>query len=247
VGRLQGKTAVVTGAAHGIGRATALAFAREGASTVWALDLDSPALTELAAQHSAVQVRPVDLTDPAGVAVFAAEAGAVDVLFNCAGIVPRGTVLDCTEEEWAAAFEVNVTSMFRMIRALLPAMLEAGGGSIVNMASAVSSITGVPQRCAYGASKAAVIGLTKAVAADFIRHGIRCNAVAPGTIDTPSFRSRVAASGDPEAALADFVARQPMGRLGTAEEVAALVVHLASAESAYTTGAVHLVDGGMAL
>lgn len=237
----------MTGAGQGIGRAIALAAAAEGAAVVWALDLDPDTLPPLAAGAEAIAPRVVDVSDPGAVATFATEAGRVDVLVNCAGVVHHGTVLDCPPDEWAAAFEVNVTSMYLMIRALLPGMLESGGGSIVNIASVVSSVKGVPNRFAYGTSKAAVIGLTKSVAADFIRSGIRCNAIAPGTVDTPSFRVRAAQGPDPEATLAAFVARQPMGRLGSAGEVAALAIHLASDEAGFTTGSVFVTDGGMSL
>lgn len=237
----------MTGAGRGIGRAIAVAAAAEGATLVWALDLDAGTLPSLAAEADAIAPRVVDVSDPAAVSSFAAEAGRVDVLVNCAGVVHHGTVLDCTPDEWAAAIEVNVTSMYLMIRALLPGMLEGGSGSIVNIASVVSSVKGVPNRFAYGTSKAAVIGLTKSVAADYISSGIRCNAIAPGTVDTPSFRVRAGQGPDPEATLAAFVARQPMGRLGSAEEVAALAVHLASDEAGFTTGSVFVTDGGMSL
>lgn len=237
----------MTGAGQGIGRAIALAAAAEGAAVVWALDLNPDTLSSLSAEADAIAARTIDVTDPAAVSAFAAEARMADVLVNCAGVVHHGTVLDCPPEEWAAAFEVNVTSMYLMIRALLPGMLDAGGGSIVNVASVVSSVKGVPHRFAYGTSKAAVIGLTKSVAADFIRSGIRCNAIAPGTVDTPSFRERAAQGPDPEATLAAFVARQPMGRLGSAGEVAALAIHLASDEAGFTTGSVFVTDGGMSL
>jgi 2-keto-3-deoxy-L-fuconate dehydrogenase len=245
MGRLEGKTAVVTGAGQGIGAATTEAFIREGAAVVWALDRVGDRLTQY--DHARIETRVVDVTDGAAVAAFALEAGRVDVLFNCAGIVPHGNVLDCSPDEWRQAFDVNVTSIYLMIRSLLPGMLAAGGGSIVNMASVISSEAGAPNRLAYGASKAAVIGLTKSVAADFVGRGIRCNAVAPGTVDTPSFRERAGGGPDPEATLTAFIERQPMGRLGDPDEVAALVIHLASDESAFTTGSVFVTDGGMSL
>jgi 2-keto-3-deoxy-L-fuconate dehydrogenase len=245
MGRLEGKTAVITGAGQGIGAATTEAFIREEAAVVWALDRVGDRL----ARFDDPRIRPlaVDVTDAVAVAEFALEAGRVDVIFNCAGIVPHGNVLDCSLDEWHEAFDVNVTSMFLMIRSLLPPMLEGGGGSIINMASVISSEATAPNRLAYGASKAAVIGLTKSVAADFVGRGVRCNAVAPGTVDTPSFRERASGGPDPEATLAAFIARQPMGRLGDPDEVAALVVHLASDESAFTTGSVFVTDGGMSL
>jgi 2-keto-3-deoxy-L-fuconate dehydrogenase len=243
--RLAGKVAVITGAGQGIGRATALAFAAEGAAAVWAVDRNEGAVAALA--DGSVRAAGLDVTDRDAIASFAAQVGPVDVLFNCAGIVPHGTVLDCTEAEWAAAMDVNVGSMYRLIGAFLPGMIERGRGSIVNMASVVSSISGVPNRFAYGASKAAVIGLTKSVAADFVGDGVRCNAIAPGTVDTPSLAERMAAQGDPEEARRAFVARQPMGRLGTPDEIAAIAVYLASDESAYATGSVFVADGGMTL
>ena len=245
MGRLEGKAAVVTGAGQGIGAATTEAFIREGSAVVWALDRDGDRLARF--DHPLIRTHVVDVTDGVAVEAFALEAGRVDVLFNCAGIVPQGNVLDCSPDEWHQAFDVNVTSMYLMIRALLPGMLDSGGGSIVNMASVISSEAGAPNRLAYGASKAAVIGLTKSVAADFIGRGVRCNAVAPGTVDTPSFRERAGGGPDPEATLAAFIERQPMGRLGDPDEVAALVVHLASDESAFTTGSVFVTDGGMSL
>lgn len=243
--RLAGKAAVVTGAGQGIGRATALAFSAEGAAAVWAVDRNAAAVADLA--NGPVRAAALDVTDGDAIAAFAARAGPVEVLFNCAGIVPHGTVLDCTEAEWAAAMDVNVGSMYRTIGAFLPGMIERGRGSIINMASVVSSISGVPNRFAYGASKAAVIGLTKSVAADYVGNGVRCNAIAPGTVDTPSLADRMAAQGDPEEARRAFVARQPMGRLGTPEEIAAIAVYLASDESAYATGSVFVADGGMTL
>ena len=244
--RLANKTTVVTGAGQGIGRATVDAFVAEGAQ-VWALDHNPVTLDTLSVAHSEVHTRVVDVTDSAAVLSFAREAGAVDVLFNCAGIVQHGNVLDTDEAEWSFGLDVNVTSMYRMIRALLPAMLTAGGGAIINMASVASSVSGVPDRFVYGTSKAAVIGLTKAVAADFVASGIRCNAIAPGTVQSSSLAERIAALGDFEEARAAFVARQPMGRLGTVDEIAALAVFLASDESAYATGSVFVVDGGMTL
>ncbi len=245
--RLSGKRTLVTGAGQGIGRAACLAFVAESAAAVWAIDRDPAPLDGVRDASPVIEARVADVTDPAAVDALAAEIGAVDVLFNCAGIVPTGNILECSPEEWSAALDVNVTSMYLMIRAFLPAMLEAGGGSVITMASVVSSISGVPNRVAYGASKAAVIGLTKAVAADFVGQGIRCNAVAPGTVDTPSLADRIAALGDPETGRAAFVARQPMGRLGSAEEIASLAVYLASDESAYMTGSVLVADGGMSL
>ena len=232
MGRLDGKSALVTAAGAGIGRATALLFGREGAQ-VLATDLvEGPSVAKL------------DVRDGRAIAALVRAHGPFDVLFNCAGFVHHGNVLECTEEDWDAAFELNVKSMFRTIRAVVPGMLAKGKGSIVNMSSVASSVKGVADRCAYSASKAAVIGLTKSVAADFVAKGIRCNAVCPGTVDTPSLATRIAARGDPEKARAAFVARQPIGRLGTAEEIAALVLYLASDESSYTTGAIHVADGG---
>lgn len=238
-GRLAGKTALITGAAHGIGRATAELYLREGA-TLWAVDRDGEALATL---DDAI-TRSVDVCDAAAVEALIAEAPPLDVLFNCAGMVAAGTILDCSEADWNASFDLNVTAMYRLIRAALPGMLASGGGSIVNMASVASSITGVPNRFAYGASKAAVIGLTKAVAADFVAQGIRCNAICPGTVDTSALHQRLRATGDYENALRAFNARQPMGRLGKAEEIAALALYLASDESAFTTGQIQVIDGG---
>lgn len=238
-GRLQGKIALITGAGQGIGRAAAELFAAEGA-TVWATDIDVAQLGTM----TGVQARALDVTDPEAIGAAAREIGHLDVLFNCAGYVHSGTILDCGEGDWARSFELNVTAMYRMIRAFLPAMIAGGGGSIVNMASVASSIKGVPNRLAYGASKAAVIGLTRAVAADHVAQGVRCNAICPGTIETPSLKQRLAATGDYEAALAAFTSRQPMGRLGRAEEIAELALYLASDASSFTTGAEHVIDGG---
>ena len=242
-GRLAGKRALVTAAAQGIGRASVLAFNREGASVV-ATDINDGALAALAEEAADIEIRHLDVTDESGVKDLAAELGAVDVLFNCAGFVHHGSILDCEPADWDRSFDINVRSMFLTISAFLPAMLAAGGGSIINISSLASSLKGVAVRCAYGASKAAVIGLTKAVAADYVTRGIRCNAICPGTVDTPSLHDRMRAQGDYEAAHAAFVARQPMGRLGTPEEIAALAVYLASDESAYTTGGAHVIDGG---
>lgn len=243
-GRLQDKRALITAAGQGIGRASAEAFVREGADLV-ATDLDRGLLAGL----PGCEIRQLDVTDGDAIVRLAAEIGPVDVLFNCAGVVPAGTVLECTDADWQRAFDVNVTAMFRVIRACLPGMLERGHGSIVNMSSVASSVTGVPNRFAYGASKAAVIGLTKSIAADYVARGIRCNAICPGTVDSPSLRQRIraqaAASGQREAdVMAAFQARQPMGRLGRPEEIAALAVYLASDESLFTTGTVNVIDGG---
>ena len=237
---------MVTGAAQGMGRAISLALAAEGAE-VWAIDRNGERLAGLVGESSAITTRTVDVTSTAAVEALAAEAGPVQVLVNCAGVVPQGSILDCTDEEWTATLDVNATSMHRTMRAFIPGMLAGAGGSIVNISSTVSSVTSVPNRYAYGASKAAVIGMSKAVAADFIRRGVRCNVIYPGTVDTPSLHERLAAFDDPEAARRDFIARQPMGRFGTPDEIAALVVHLASDESGFTTGSVYTADGGMTL
>ncbi|KQW80793.1 SDR family oxidoreductase [Brevundimonas sp. Root1279] len=238
-GRLQGKVALITGAGQGIGRAAAELFVAEGA-TVWATDVDPGHITTI----EGARARTLDVTDPAAIETTAAEIGRLDVLFNCAGYVHAGTILDCGEADWARSLELNVTAMYRTVRAFLPAMIAGGGGSIVNMASVASSIKGVPNRFAYGATKAAVIGLTKAIAADYVADGVRCNAICPGTIETPSLKQRLAATGDYEGALQAFKARQPMGRLGRAEEIAQLALYLASDESSFTTGAEHIIDGG---
>lgn len=242
--RLQGKTAFLTAAGQGIGRAVAEAFVREGARVI-ASDLDESLLATL----SGVTAVKLDATDPAAIQAAAAAHGPVDVLFNGAGFVHHGTVLDCSEQEWDFAFNLNVRSQFRTIRAFLPGMLAKGGGSIINMASVAGSLKGAPNRFVYGATKAAVIGLTKAVAADFITRGVRCNAICPGTVESPSLRQRIAAqaaaSGQSlEQVEAAFIARQPMGRLGTTEEIAMLAVYLASDESRFTTGTAQVIDGG---
>lgn len=241
-GRLEGKTAFLTAAAQGIGRATALAFVAEGAK-VHATDINEEALKALPANPGLTTSR-LDVTDPAAVKQLAGEVGAVDILFNCAGYVHDGTILDCDEAAWDRSFDINVKGMYSVISSFLPALLKAGGASIVNVASIASSIKGVPNRCAYSASKAAVIGLTKSVAADYVAKGIRCNAICPGTVQTPSLEQRMADQGDIETARAAFVARQPMGRIGTPEEIAALAIYLASDESAFATGTTFTVDGG---
>ncbi|MBX3605633.1 MAG: SDR family oxidoreductase [Piscinibacter sp.] len=243
-GRLAGKTAVVTAAGQGIGRATAEAFVREGARVI-ATDRDEALLAGLAG----ATLHRLDVLDGAAIAALAAQVGPVDVLFNGAGIVHAGSVLDCSEDDWMLAFDLNVRSMYRTIKAFLPGMLARGGGSIVNVASAAGSTKGVPNRFVYGTTKAAVVGLTKSVAADFVTRGIRCNAICPGTVESPSLRARIAAQArasgqSPEQVEAAFVGRQPMGRLGRAEEIAALAVYLAGDESSFTTGTVQLIDGG---
>jgi 2-keto-3-deoxy-L-fuconate dehydrogenase len=238
-GRLAGKVAVVTAAGAGIGRASAELFAAEGA-TVHAVDVDADALAGL----SGCETHRVDLTEREAIAALSTRIGPTDVLFNCAGFVHSGTILDCGEDDWAFSNALNVSAMYRTIRAFLPAMVERGGGSIVNMSSICSSVKGLQGRFAYGTTKAAVIGLTKSVAAVFVAQGIRCNAICPGTVDTPSLQQRLRDTGDYDAARQAFAARQPMGRLGRPEEIAALALHLASDESAFTTGAIHIVDGG---
>jgi 2-keto-3-deoxy-L-fuconate dehydrogenase len=243
--RLKGKIAFITAAGQGMGRAAAVAFAAEGAR-VWATDINATALDSLAATPG-VTTRALDVTDGAAVERIAREAGDVDCLFNCAGYVHNGAILDCTEQEWDKSFDVNIKSMYRVTRAFLPGMLRKGKGSIINMASVVSSIRGVSNRFAYGTTKAAVIGFTKAIAADYVRQGIRCNAVCPGTIDTPSLQARINALPDPAQARKDFAARQPMGRLGTTDDIAPLLVYLASDESSFATGVAFSVDGGMTI
>jgi 2-keto-3-deoxy-L-fuconate dehydrogenase len=242
-GRLRGKIALVTAAAQGIGRATAVAFAEQGAA-VWATDVNETALQALSDERPSIRARRLDVREAQDVDRLASELGALDVLFNCAGFVHHGNLLECTEKDWDFSFDLNVKSMYRTCRAFLPAMVQAGKGSIINMSSVASSIRGIPNRFVYGSTKGAVIGLTKAIAADFVHQGIRCNAICPGTVHSPSLLERMAAQGDVEKAYADFVARQPMGRLGRPEEVAALAVYLASDESAFTTGQIHVIDGG---
>jgi 2-keto-3-deoxy-L-fuconate dehydrogenase len=240
--RLKGKKAVLTASAQGIGRAVAEAFIREGAQVI-ATDLNEKALASL----SGATLRRLDVTNAKDVEALAAEVGPVDILFNCAGYVHNGTILDCAEKDWDFSFDLNVKSMYRTVRAFLPAMLEKGGGSIVNVASVASSLKGVANRFAYGASKAAVIGLTKSVAADYVARGIRCNAICPGTVESPSLEDRMKAlGGNLDDVRKSFMARQPMGRLGKPEEIAHLAVYLASDESGFTTGTTHVIDGGWA-
>ena len=239
MGRLDGKRVLITAAGQGIGRETATLFAAEGAR-VWATDIDSTKLTNLENCHHLV----LDVRDPSNIASVLAQTGALDVLFNCAGYVANGTILECTEANWAFSFDLNVTGAYRLIRAALPSMASRGSGSVINMASVASSIKGVASRCAYGASKAAVIGLTKSIATDFVGQGVRCNVICPGTVDTPSLHERLRNTGDYEKALKAFVARQPMGRTGRPSEIAALALYLASDESSFTTGQSFVIDGG---
>jgi len=243
-GRLQGKTALVTAAANGIGRATALRFAQEGARVI-ATDINEAGLQGL----EGCELRRLDVTDVSAIESLVREVGAIDVLFNCAGFVDGGTILECTRKAWDFSFALNVTAMYEMIKAVLPGMLERGHGSIVNMSSVSSSVKGVPNRFVYGTTKAAVLGLTKSIAADFVGRGIRCNAICPGTVESPSLKQRIAAQAEAqhqsaEEVYAAFVARQPIGRIGRPEEIANLALYLASDESAYTTGTAQVIDGG---
>ncbi len=242
--RLAGKTALITAAGQGIGRATAEAFVREGARVI-ATDINPAQLAGL----DGCTARRLDVTDASAIAALAFEIGNLDILFNCAGFVDSGTILECDEKAWDFSFDLNVRSMYRMMRVFLPGMLANGGGSIINMASVASSIKGAPNRFIYGATKAAVIGMTKAVAADFVAKNIRCNAICPGTVESPSLRQRIEAQAQASglslgAVEAAFVARQPIGRLGKAEEIAALAVYLGSDEAAFTTGTTQIIDGG---
>ena len=243
--RLAGKTAFITAAAQGMGQAAALAFAREGAR-VWASDVNGAALKSIDGKDG-IRTRVLDVTDEQTIKKTSQEVGDIDVLFNCAGIVHHGSILDAAVQDWDQAFAVNVKSMFLVTRAFLPGMLKKQKGSIINMASVASSIRGLPNRCVYGASKAAVIGLTKAIAADTVGKGIRCNAICPGTVDTPSLQGRINAFADPVQARKDFVARQPMGRLGTVDDITGILVFLASDESLFATGNAYSIDGGMTI
>ena len=236
---LNGKTCLITAAGQGIGRATAEAFARQGAK-VWATDLNFDAVSSIAG----VLARKLDVMDANAIEAIAQETGPIDVLFNCAGFVHAGNILEASEEDWDFAFDLNVKAQYRMIRAYLPMMLDKGAGSIINMSSLASSMKGVPNRFVYCASKAAVIGLTKALAADYVARNIRSNAICPGTVDSPSLHERLKATGDYQKAMEDFIARQPMGRIGKAEEIAALATYLASDESAFITGQTFAIDGG---
>ena len=243
-GRLAGKRCLITAAAQGIGHETALAFAHEGASVI-ATDINEALLATLKKEVPGMEVRRLDVTDPKAIAECVAAAGAVNVLFNCAGYVHQGNILECSAAEWQRSFQINVDSMFHLCKAVLPGMVERGGGNIINMSSVASSIKGAPNRFAYGATKAAVIGLTKSIAADFVDKDVRCNAICPGTVRTPSLAERVTAlGGDSRVHWRNFTERQPMGRLGEPHEIAALAVYLASDESSFTTGAIHVIDGG---
>ena len=248
--RLAGKSALISAAGQGIGRATALRFLAEGA-IVWATDINQAALETLAAEQPAIHTRILNVRDSAAVIAIAQEIGAIDILFNCAGFVHQGSILDCSEQDWSFSYDLNVTSMYRTCRAFLPGMLSGGKGSIINMSSVASSIKGAPNRFAYGATKAAVIGLTKAIAVDYVAKGIRCNAICPGTIETPSLRERIvaltSADRDVEEVRKAFIARQPIGRLGRPDEIAAAALYLASDESSFITGQALIIDGGWSI
>ena len=240
---LKGKTALVTAAGQGIGRASAEALARRGAAVI-ATDIDQLAVEDLAACTAGITAKRLDVLDPEAVADLVGSAPPIQILVNCAGWVHDGTILECSDTDWDRSFDLNARAMFRMMKAVLPSMLEQGKGSIVNIASVVSSLKGAPRRFAYGASKAAIIGMTKAVAADYVKDGIRCNAICPGTVESPSLKERLAATGDFDKAHAAFTARQPMGRFGTPEEIAEMVAYLAGDLSAFTTGQAFAIDGG---
>lgn len=244
--RLKGKRVFATAAGAGIGRAAALAMAREGAA-VFATDIDESSLEDLSEESRNIDAFVMNALDAGAIARAVERVGAPDILFNCTGFVHHGTILDASDDDFDFSFNLNVKAQFRVARAFLPGMIDNGGGSIINMASVASSIKGTPNRCVYSATKGAVIGLTKTIAADFIGKGVRCNAVCPGSVDTPSLRERMRAQGDYEAAREAFIARAPMGRMATAEEIADLVVYLASDESAFVTGQTHIIDGGWSL
>jgi 2-keto-3-deoxy-L-fuconate dehydrogenase len=245
-GRVRGKTTIVTSAAQGIGRAIALELAREGAN-VFATDINEVALMALAKEHVGLHAFKLDVLKQPDIEAARGQTGTPDILVNCSGWVHHGTILDCDEDAWDRSFDLNVKAHYRMIRAYLPAMIKNGGASIINIASVASSIKGVPNRFVYGATKGAVIGLTKQLATDFIAKGIRCNAICPGTVDTPSLNDRMRAQGDYGKARAAFIARQPLGRMASPEEIAHLAVYLASDESAFVTGQIHIIDGGFTL
>ncbi len=245
-GRLEGKKIIVTAAGQGIGKATAIAFHNEGAS-VTATDLNDKTLADLDKEYPNIKVQTLDSTDNNAILEFVKTLDKVDVLFNAVGFVHHGTILDCEEKDWDFSFDVNIKSMYFMCKAILPLMVKQNGGSIINISSIASSLKGLPNRFVYGASKAAIIGLTKSIASDFVKQNIRCNSIAPGTVFSPSWQDRVNQSPDPVQAKKDFIARQPMGRLGTAEEIAAMAIYLAGNESTFTTGNTFSVDGGMTI
>ena len=245
-GRLEGKKIVVTAAGQGIGKATAIAFHNEGAHVI-ATDLNEKTLADLNKEHSNIKIKTLDSTDNKAILDFVKTLDEVNVLFNAVGFVHHGTILDCEEKDWDFSFDVNIKSMYFMCRAILPLMVKQNGGSIINVSSIASSLKGLPNRFVYGASKAAIIGLTKSIASDFVKQNIRCNSIAPGTVFSPSWQDRVNQSPDPVQAKKDFIARQPMGRLGTAEEIASMAIYLAGDESTFTTGNTFSVDGGMTI
>ena len=245
-GRLEGKKILVTAAGQGIGKATAIAFHNEGAHVI-ATDLNDKTLADLNKEYPEIKVQKLDSTDNSAILEFTKNLDRVDVLFNAVGFVHHGTILDCEEKDWDFSFDVNIKSMYFMCRAILPLMIKQNGGSIINISSIASSLKGLPNRFVYGASKAAIIGLTKSIASDFVKQNIRCNAIAPGTVFSPSWQERVNQSPDPVQAKKDFIARQPMGRLGTAEEIASMAIYLAGDESTFTTGNTFSVDGGMTI
>ncbi len=245
-GRLEGKKIVVTAAGQGIGKATAIAFHNEGAHVI-ATDLNEKTLADLNKEYPNIKIKTLDSTDNSAILDFVKTLDEVNVLFNAVGFVHHGTILDCEEKDWDFSFDVNIKSMYFMCRAILPLMVKQNGGSIINVSSIASSLKGLPNRFVYGASKAAIIGLTKSIASDFVKQNIRCNSIAPGTVFSPSWQDRVNQSPDPVQAKKDFIARQPMGRLGTAEEIASMAIYLAGDESTFTTGNTFSVDGGMTI
>ena len=245
-GRLEGKKIVVTAAGQGIGKATAIAFHNEGAHVI-ATDLNEKTLADLNKEYPNIKIKTLDSTDNKAILDFVKTLDEVNVLFNAVGFVHHGTILDCEEKDWDFSFDVNIKSMYFMCRAILPLMVKQNGGSIINVSSIASSLKGLPNRFVYGASKAAIIGLTKSIASDFVKQNIRCNSISPGTVFSPSWQDRVNQSPDPVQAKKDFIARQPMGRLGTAEEIASMAIYLAGDESTFTTGNTFSVDGGMTI